>query len=242
MTSASSSAPFWMAPYHAIQRFFFAEEVPYGMALARIILPFVVLFDVVPRWPYARELYSSDGAPAPLADNFGQFQWLPEFSGGVAVALYTVFLVLMVTACIGWCTRFSLLVLAPLYGYFGMIDCMSTVTKYLVISTHFMLLLGVSSCGAVWSVDAWLKRRSQPAWPTLGERHTELRCPIWPQRLIQLLLGIIYLGAVPTKMHTPVFFSGDQLTYWMMTHINFDHTLGRSSWRSFRSCWSCSAT
>lgn len=226
MTSARSSAPFWMAPLNAVQQFFFAKEVPYGLALARIMLPCVIMCDVLRRWPFARELYSMDGSPSPLADNFGFYNWLPEFSGMVAVALYTVFLLLLVTACIGWCTRFSLLALAPLYGYFGLLDCMSTVTKYSVISVHLLLLLGVSSCGSLWSVDAWLKRRSRPALSNVSDPHAELRCAVWPQRLIQLLFGIIYLGAALTKMHTPTFFSGDQLAYWMMTHINYEHSLG----------------
>ncbi|MCY2963801.1 MAG: hypothetical protein NT069_09180, partial [Planctomycetota bacterium] len=38
--------------------------------------------------------------------------------------------------------------------------------------------------------------------------------------------GIICLGAAITKMHTPSFFSGDQLMYWTMTYVNNVHPLG----------------
>jgi hypothetical protein len=61
------AASFWKQT----KDFFFAQEVPYGMALVRMTLPLVLLVDVVRRWPFARELYSRDGATAPLAFNFG---------------------------------------------------------------------------------------------------------------------------------------------------------------------------
>ena len=43
---------------------------------------------------------------------------------------------------------------------------------------------------------------------------------------MQLLIGIIYLGAAVTKMHTPAYFSGDQLMFWMITNVNFENPVG----------------
>ena len=37
-----------------IRDFFYTPEVPYGIALARIVLPLVLLFAMVPRWYFAR--------------------------------------------------------------------------------------------------------------------------------------------------------------------------------------------
>jgi hypothetical protein len=201
--------------------FFFDREIPWGMALMRIVLPWTLLINVLQRWPHIREIYSADGAPGPLADNFGFPGFLPELPGAVAVMLFTAMTFLLVTGSIGWCTRFSLLASAALYAYFGLMDCMSTITKYTVIATHLLLLLGLSQSGAVWSVDAWLRRRNGPP-----ADEDALRFAVWPQRLVQLLLGCIYFGAAITKMHTPAFFSGDQLMYWMMTYINNQHPLG----------------
>ncbi|MFN0055473.1 MAG: HTTM domain-containing protein [Planctomycetales bacterium] len=206
----------------ALNKFFFANEVPYGMALMRIILPWTLLINVFQRWRFAREIYSADGAPAQLADNFGYFNWLPELPGVLTVALFTALTVLLISSSIGWRTRFSLLASTILYTYFGLMDCMSTITKYTVIATHLLLLLGLSQCGAVWSVDAWVRRRN--AAGIVDE--ASLRSAIWPQRLVQLLLGFMYFGAAITKMHTPAFFSGDQLMYWTMTYINNQHPLG----------------
>lgn len=204
-----------------LRDFFFRREIPCGMALMRIFLPCTLLIDVLQRWPHVREIYSADGAPGPLADNFGYLHFLPEFPGSVAVALFTAMTFLLVTSSIGWCTRFSLLASTVLYAYFGLMDCMSTITKYTVIATHLLLLLGLSDCGVLWSVDAWLRRRRGAA-----PSNEELRSEVWPQRLVQLLLGFIYFGAAITKIHTPAFFSGDQLMYWMMTYINNQHALG----------------
>ena len=199
-------------------QFFFAREIPYGMALARISLPAVLLVDIVRRWGYARELYSTDGSLATLHSNFGIPDMLPEFSAPVAVGLFTALAVLLVTSAIGWCTRLSLLGSCLLYFYFCYMDCLSTVTKYSVISQHIMLLLAMSNCGDIWSVDAWVAKRR-------GIR-LDCRAPVWPQRLAQILFGMIYFGAAITKMHTDGFFSGDQLVFWMMTFINNEHPLG----------------
>ncbi|MBS0261530.1 MAG: HTTM domain-containing protein [Planctomycetes bacterium] len=209
--SRQSSGSIW-------NQFFFAREVPYGMALVRLLLPAVLLVDIVRRWAHARELYSTDGALATLHLNFGYPDMLPELSAPWAVGLFTVLGVLMFTSAIGWCTRFSLLGSCALYFYFSYMDCLSTATKYTVISQHILLLLGMSNCGDIWSVDAWLaKRRGQIVDP---------RGAIWPQRLCQILFGMIYFGAGITKMHTDGFFSGDQLVFWMMTYVNNEHPLG----------------
>lgn len=226
MSTEARGSRGWLATYRdSIHEFFFDREIPVGMAAMRIVLPWIVSIDLVQRWAWVRELYSADGAPAPLAVNFGHPDFVPEISGGTAVALYTAMLFLLFTSSIGWFTRLSLLLSGALYMYFGLLDCVSTLTKYSVICTHLMLLLAVSNCGAMWSVDAWLERRRRPDRGPVADL-AALSCPVWPQRLVQLFLGVVYMGASITKMHTPAFFSGDQLMYWMMTYLNNDHPLG----------------
>ncbi|MDZ4689313.1 MAG: HTTM domain-containing protein [Planctomycetaceae bacterium] len=205
----------------SLREFFYRNESPFGLAIMRIALPLVMLTMLVPRWRAVRELFSSDGAPALLPAGYGYMNMLPEFSGPVAVALFSVLLLATVCACIGWMTRVSLAVTLVLFTYFSMMDCVSTMTKYTVIMTHVLLLLTVSECGALWSVDAWLKGRTVP-----GPSGLPVAAPAWPRRLIQLLVGFIYFGAAMTKMNTPTFLSGDQLQLWMLTHVNFRHPLG----------------
>jgi hypothetical protein len=79
----------------------------------------------------------------------------------------------------------------------------------------------------VWSVDSWLQgyRRRKNPWP--GEPHVAWpRFPVWPQRLMQIMIGVVYFGAAITKMHTPEFFSGDQMTYWLLSNVNYSNPGG----------------
>ena len=212
-------------PRSALGRFFYEKEVPFGMALVRIFLPIGILLAMVIRWSHARELYSADGAPAPLAFTYGYPGFLPELPGGVVVALHSVLILVLVTSMLGWCTRWSLLSATALYTYINMHDSLSTMTKYSVIATHGLLLLGLSHCGAVWSIDAWLARRRAQNGLSLAAPCPPA-FPAWPRRLLQLFIGIVYFGAAVTKIHTPAFFSGEQMQTWMITNYNLRTSLG----------------
>jgi len=211
--------------------FFFARERPFGLALARICLSLVLLSVMVPRWSHARELFSADGAAAPLSVNYGMPDFLPVPSGTVAVAMASVLIFTLLTSALGWCTRLSLLLSFGLYSYLNMLDCLGTLTKYSVIASHGLLILSLSNCGAIWSVDALLSRRSvgrqndrrllmpyEPSGSVYGD--------VWPRRIMQFLIGLIYLGAAFTKMHTPAFFSSDQMRQWMLTNVNNANPIG----------------
>lgn len=208
-----------------IRHFFYDEEVPYGMALCRISLPLVLMGLVLPRWVVCRELYSADGAAGQLSVGYGYFDLLPEFSGTVVAALYALMVFSMVAMCIGWCTRPSAMISFVLFTYFCMLDCVSTMAKYSVIASHIIFILSVSRCGAIWSVDAWLANRKRNIDPT-QPRVDYPKSPAWPRRLLQLHIAFVYFGAAMTKIQTPSFFTGDQLQYWMLTHLNYEHFLG----------------
>ena len=205
-------------------QFFSREDVPFGLCLIRIILPLMLMLPALQRIGRIRELFSAEGAPAPLWENFGHPGLLPIPSATWAVALYCCLLISFVTSSIGLFTRTSLLVAMALNIYFSFLDSVSTVTKYTMISSHVMLLLSLADASALWSVDNWLRRhqRAEGLFPQLLPRIS----PVWPRRLVQIFLGIVYLGAAVTKMHTPGFFSGDHMSYWMMTNTNFANPLG----------------
>ncbi len=205
----------WVAQ---VEHFFFAEEQPYALALVRILLPWTLLVAAIPRWFHVRELYSTDGAVSPFWDPYG-YQ-LPQFilSPALAMAAFTAMIFSLVTVSIGWRTRTSLIVVLVLYPYFGLVDTLSTLTKYTTLATHLMFLLAMSGCGKVWSLDAWLSR----------EQSVPSTCSVWPRRLIQLLIGIVYLGAVATKVKMPEFLSGDLMRFWMLTNTNFPNPVGEA--------------
>ena len=201
--------------------FFYAEEAPYALALVRIFMPLVLLIPMAPRWLHTRELYSTDGAGSPLWILYGWPGMLPEPSGTMAVVLHSALILFLVTTSIGWCTRISVIGAAVLYTYINLLDAVSTITKYSCIASHVLFLLCLSQCGAVWSVDALLKRRRARPGEYAIERHAA-----WPRRLMQLMIGMVYFGAAITKMHTPSFFSGDQMMFWMISQLNWGHALG----------------
>lgn len=225
MEKAVSMSP-GTEPKTRLGRFFFAKEVPYGLAVMRILMPLVLLLVMAPRWFHAREFFSADGAIAPLSSNYGYPELLPVFPGYVAVALASALVFFLITSSIGWCTRFSLAAATLLYVYLNVLDSLSSLTKYTVIASHAMLLLSLSHCGAIWSVDSWLKKKKSGPAPLLGFATRLPRFPAWPRRLVQLMIGLVYFGAALTKMHTPVFFSGDQLRYWMLTNVNHENPIG----------------
>ena len=210
----------------SIRRFFYREELPYGLALIRIGLPLILLCVVVPRWSHAREFYSADGATAPMGLNYGIQNFLPEPSGTVAVAMMTGLIFCLIASSVGWHTRIALAVSWGLYTYLNMLDYLSTLTKYSVICSHAMLLLLLSNCGAIWSVDNYRLRRRNESHGEIPGSALLPRAPAWPRRLLQLFIGIVYFGAAFTKMHTVGFLSGDQIRFWLLTNMNGPKPLG----------------
>ncbi len=208
-----------------LSHFFYDEEVPYGLACVRIIMPLVLLIPTLERLPYVRELYSSDGAPASLFNTFGLPVLWPALPATVVVAAYGALIFCLLASSAGWFTRFSLTASTILYIFFTMTDAVSTVTKYTVIATHVLLLLSMSQCGAIWSFDAWRKGIHRNTWP--GEHSVDWpRSAAWPRRLMQIMIGVVYFGAAITKMHTPAYFNGDQMIFWMLSNWNFSNPIG----------------
>lgn len=206
----------------ALDRFFFAEETPFGMAIARILVPLTVGLPMWMRLPRVRELFSTDGTPIQMFELYGNGPKLPVLAPALAVPLYAAMLVCLLLASAGFRTRLSLLIATPLYIYFNLLDGVGTMTKYSAIGSHLLLLLTISNCGLVWSVDAMLRqRRFGPDYvPPVGS--------IFATRLMQLLFCFIYFGAAVTKIQTAAFFTGEQMRYWMLSNWNYDNPVGEA--------------
>ncbi len=211
-----------------LNAFFYSEEVPYGLALMRISISIALLLAMVPRWGYARELYSSDGSPVPVWEIYGLKPLFTEPSAEAAIAIHSVLLLACLTSCLGWCTRFSMILAAAGYIYLNSLDTIGTMNKYSVIASHLMLLMCFSDCGAIWSLDNWFRRsRLRRAGVPPEIANQPRRSAAWPRRLLQLCVGLVYFGAVLTKVKIPAYFSGEQLQTWMITNYNMPNLLGR---------------
>lgn len=226
---ARSKTSMWKELGEGWNRFFFTEGRLDSLALTRILLCSVLLIPVCARWPNVREVYSSDGVVTPLANGYpGAFE-LPVMGGTAAVAVYTALVFFLLTSLVGWRTRLSLGIAAGLLLYFGFLDLISTLTKYTVISAHMLIVLACSRCGEVWSVDAWLKGN------VAGSKAMPPRAAIWPMRVIQLFLAILYFATAVTKVKSPEFMSGEHALFWFQTNMNYWHPMGY--WLSTHPQW-----
>lgn len=188
-----------------MRSFFFAPESPRPLALGRIAVGLVFLYDAAVRWPFAVELYSSDGMPMPLF--FGaSFDPVP-LSATATVAIGSLLLFALTMVTVGWHARLSLWIAVAISLWLGLLDGAGTFKKYSVIGLHLMLLLSLTPCSAAWSVDALFARS--------GSRCTPLSLA-WPRRLMQVLVCAVYFGGAITKIRLPDFANGDLLMFSLL--------------------------
>lgn len=208
------------------EQFFFAKEVPFGFALMRLTLPVVILQGVLARWRFCEELYSTNGITVSLMENFHYTNLLLPLPPFPTACLMSMLVVFLVTSCVGWHTRISLFGSLLIHTYFACNDMATSMTKFTVIETHLLLLLALSECGSIWSVDSWLAGRRDPGRAPLSTRPEWALAPVWPARLLLIMIGVTYLGAAITKLHMPEFITGEAIGYWIMSNPNFRHYIG----------------
>lgn len=211
-----------------VRAFFFALEDPRRLALLRVAVCLVLLYDAILHWRPAIELYSTFGPALPV---FVQPPFHAPVPGpSAAVLMHSALVFSLASAALGWQTRLSLWAAFLLSAWLGPLDLAATFTKYSVLGLHLLLLLGVSGCGAAWSLDACFEAPSRgvnvgriilsvdPSEGCVsGPRSASGKMvPAWPRRLIQILLCSVYLGAALTKIRSPPFANGDLLMYSLL--------------------------
>jgi hypothetical protein len=183
--------------------FWFAPESPRPLALMRIGVGLVLLWETAWHAPFVVETYSTAGRPMPAVAFVDEGTVPPVPSPAFAVALHGWLLFALGCVAVGLRTRASLVVAAALLGYLSLLDFPGTLTKYTAIGLHLLVLLAVSGSHGVWSLDAWF----------LGPRDRTSLPAAWPRRLVQLLLCHVYLGAVVTKIRAAEFAVGETLAF-----------------------------
>ena len=163
--------------------FWFAPESPRILACLRIGLALVLLYDAARHWPYAIELYSSDGLPLPLFPNTSFQPAVP--SGGSAVILQTLLIFSLLMLAFGYEVPVNLWISAILMGWLGLLDFPGTLAKYTVIAMHLLVLLSFSKSGWVWSLQS-LVERSQCGSVPVGGR---VAAPLDPNVCVQRVSG-----------------------------------------------------
>jgi hypothetical protein len=212
-----------------VNSFLFAPEGQRRLAVIRVFLGAVLLFDALVHWRYAIELYSRSGPPMPLfvravadskdaallRDDAGvpivprvePWPPVPVPSPQLAVIVHSLLVFSLASVVAGWRTRTSLVGTILLTLWLAPFDLPGTFAKHTVVALHLLVLLAFSGCGDVWSVDAF------------SRIHDADRCRLSsaaPRRLMQILICCVYLGAAITKIKTPAFTNGDLLTFSLL--------------------------
>jgi hypothetical protein len=193
----------------AWDRFWFQQVESSTFALFRIAVGTLTLSWTLALAPSLYAFYSPDGILPSYPDYTGSLAWglLEYFPGSAAVTLF-YFLMLLASICVlvGFATRLSAVVLfICLVSFAHRNPWVLNSGDLLVQLLVFYLLL--MPAGVALSVDRWLKP-NQPFWefPLVA---------IWPLRLVQVQVSMLYIVAVWDKVRGTTWNDGTAVSYAM---------------------------
>lgn len=178
---------------------FFGETSPVSMAVFRIFMGGIAALAILQILPNFEAFYTEQGLySVAFAERWSghiwrwnPMVWWPDPSVGYAIFLIT--LVAALFTCAGAWTRVSSIVL-----YLGMTAIHHRTPDVLnsgdTLLRQYLFLLCLAPAGAALSVD---RLRALKVNPELG---APKRVSIWPQRLMQFQLAIVYFTTVWWKM------------------------------------------
>ena len=182
------------------------------LALARIVLPLVLLAFQSSRLVHADEWLSAVGFRVPdLGGDWRQPLYIPAIPVGLAWAVAVLMTVSGLALSAGLFTRLAAGIFSALLAYVALADRLEafTVSK---LGPMLALALCLSPSGARYGVDAWLRRRRHPETPV----PTHVRGGVI--RFFQIFLCAMYSGAGIAKLR------GDWLdkdVLWSHLHDNY---------------------
>jgi hypothetical protein len=209
-----SQWPWWTEPVRAER-----------LAVLRIGLAGLLLVDLLLTFlPRLTDFYGADslGTPELFAYVRREPRWFWSFLGGVTdphilrIAMLA-WIIATASLLLGYWTRISAVLVWALAISFD------NVNHYVgnagdEVRTIILLYLVLSPCGAVWSVDHWLRRRR------LGDSWSPVFVPPWPLRLLFVQMSLIYFANGMYKFSGHNWPAGDSLYY-----VLGDMTLARWS-------------
>jgi uncharacterized membrane protein YphA (DoxX/SURF4 family) len=182
------------------------------LALARIVLPLVLLAFQSSRIAHADEWLSPVGFRVPdLGGDWRQPLYIPPVPVAVAWAVGVAMVLSGLSVAAGFFTRAAAAVFAALLAYVALADRLEafTVSK---LGPMLSLALCLTPSGARYSLDAWLRRRKHP-----GEvLPTHVSGGVI--RFFQVFLAAMYSGAGIAKLRGD-WLGGDVL--WSHLHDNY---------------------
>jgi Vitamin K-dependent gamma-carboxylase len=191
----------------AWNRFWFTPVETSTLALFRIAVGLVVLGWTLALAPSLYAFYSRDGILPTYPDYEGTLAWglLEWFPGDAAVTiLYFALLLASICVLVGFAARIAtLIVFVCMVSFAHRNPWVLNSGDLLVQLLVFYLLLAPAGDGL--SVDRWLKRDRQ-FWEFS-------RRSIWPLRLVQVQVTILYITAVWDKVRGSTWNDGTAVSY-----------------------------
>ncbi|OBK75358.1 HTTM domain-containing protein [Mycobacterium sp. 1164985.4] len=184
--------------------FFFDAEPIYPLGLVRIGFGLAVVAWTLVLLPDLFPVFGADGVTPEHPEI--NYQWSVFAAWPGDTALLTGWIVLLVSAVamtVGWHSRAAAVLVFVLLQsfvrrgdyYFNAGDSILTVVA---------LILALSSCGAALSLDQ--RRRTGSFWSAQTRS-------VWPIRLLQIELSIIYLATVQAKLANKTWVDGSAVYY-----------------------------
>jgi hypothetical protein len=194
----------------AWRRFWFAEIPPHSYAVIRILIGMVGAATLIGAWNPA--FWDVDGMMLDTGA-WGLGPWLSSHGLGHVAGLLLRDVLLIAYTCLAVGIFTPVTVPLVFVGSAGMLSWNSLPYSGAQQLLHELpLCLIFVDSGAVWSVDAWRSNRKGPA----GQPRLE---PIWPLRLLQFQLALLYFSAGLWKMGNATWRSGLALHYVLNNHV-----------------------
>ena len=188
-------------------KFFFAEFDPAPLALFRIIFGIfltVMFLALAPNWV---KYYGPGGVrPEPAGYNgWSLFVWTQQW---IPIAVYWYLgLLASIALAIGWKTRWSVVCLFIIQSSMNHADPMTINGEDLVI--RLLLFCAIfAPLGQRFSIDRWLLLKKHP--------HSVQVFAIWPLRLMQVNIALIYAFSLPLKLAADTSWWNGEAIYWVM--------------------------
>jgi len=200
-----------------LDRFWFDDVPPHVYALVRIAFGALGLIEVLGPWPLSM-FWPLDGIVPLPGGGFGIRAVLLDHGLGAAAG-YALVLALassFAAMCVGLMSgaAVSAAFLGSLIQMHWNPLPLSSAHQVLVVMLFCLLW---ADTGSVWSVDAWRRdRRVGEAQECAAGWHTQ---PIWPLRLMQCQVAIIYASSGLWKLFGPVWRDGSGVYYALSNNV-----------------------
>ena len=177
---------------------FFGPQSLYPLALLRINLGLILFFCYLFYLPELPELFG----PEAITHYYLGGGWWESVPESTYLAIYALILVSSLSFSVGFQTRISgLLLIFGHHFYYQMSTLFVWGWGYVI--NAFLLYVIFSRGGALYSIDAWLKRRKYPA---IEEETEDVG---WPYRLVQIHACVIYMAAAWHRIDDPGWWRGE---------------------------------